>query len=128
MARPPIDSEAAADLGRRLSALKSEYERTSGPLSFDRIARTVESEWSVQISAAYCSRFHRGDNDPRTSSSQHLTALCLFYDVSPSALGSVVSERLAHERALLQAMRPDVLPAGQERGAIVLSERAPRDR
>lgn len=111
MAHRRTDQEAAADLGRKLSALRDTHQPDKG---YERIARELESFYGVSISTEQCRKYHQGLVDPTSAKVEDLRGWTLYYECSPVAIGFVAAQRIRAAFALFSDAGPD--GGGSEQG------------
>lgn len=101
MARTPKNHAAAAELGKHLTALKARYEARHGAVSYERIARHIEFDLGVAMSAEHVRKYHQGDNDPYAMNPVELAAFANFYGVPPAKLGKTAGVLVERAREVL---------------------------
>lgn len=91
MARRAADTEAAADLGNRLTTL---HERTEPRPGFDSIAKDLWRFQEVDVSGETIRKMHAGKVDPHGAALEVLLGLARYYGTHPESLGQVAAKRL----------------------------------
>lgn len=100
MARPPKDHDAAADLGRRLTALNE----ANGKPTPKAIERWLIRELGFEITDETIRQAHRGTVDPHTCQQELLFGLRRYYGVSAKDLGPIAARRMF---TLIQTVEPE---------------------
>lgn len=100
MARPPVNKEAAKDLGARLAKARHVHEKQHGSYALDRVAAEVYRETGVYVPRSTIYNLWHSKVDPHTIALETIIAVGRYLGLEPEELGPVVAGRLA----LLQAL------------------------